>query len=291
MTDTDKILVTGGSGKAGRWVIAELQQSGYNVINCDLRPSDQAHTFQADLTDLGQVYGVLEGMGAVVHLAAIPWPGEHPPEVVFRNNVMSTFNVLQAACVLGVRHIVLAGSESSLGFPFAFRPIVPKYLPVDEDHPLLAQDAYGLSKITGEELAKGFARRDPDLHIVTLRFSYIVPPDDYPSELQMAWSDSAHNSFNLWAYIDARDVGTACRLAVENGPAGHTPLYIAAPDTLMREPTLDLVQKVFPEAGPAAAGFGERMSPLSSARAAAVLGFRPRYTWAHVISPDEAPSA
>src|SRR5215203_720662 len=100
-----KVLVTGGSGKAGRWVVSEFQQQGYEVINCDTRPSDQTRTVRADLTDLGQAFGVLEGKDAVVHLAAIPWPGEHTPEVVYRNNVLSTFNVLQAACVLGIRRV------------------------------------------------------------------------------------------------------------------------------------------------------------------------------------------
>src|SRR5687768_2509602 len=92
MNAIKKVMVTGGAGKAGRWVIAELREHGYEVTNVDRRPSSEVHTFQADLCDLGQVYGMVEGKGAVVHLAAIPWPGEHPPEVVFRNNVMSTFN-------------------------------------------------------------------------------------------------------------------------------------------------------------------------------------------------------
>ena len=202
MEDIGTVLVTGGSGKAGRWVISEFQKQGYDVVNCDVRPSDQVHTWHADLTDLGQTFGILEGKGAVVHLAAIPWPGEHPPEVVFRNNVLSTFNILQAACVLGIRRVVLAGSESSLGFPFAYRPVTPQYLPMDEDHPLLAQDAYGLGKMTGELLADGYARRDPELRIVTLRFSYIIPPEDYPAELELAWSKPEQNSFNLWGYVD-----------------------------------------------------------------------------------------
>src|SRR5262245_11723621 len=112
------VLVTGGSGKAGKWVIEELLAHDYTVTNVDLRPSAQVHTYQAELADLGQVYGILEGKEAVIHLAAIPWPGEHSPEVVFRNNVMSTFNILQAACVLGIKKVIMAGSESALGFPF-----------------------------------------------------------------------------------------------------------------------------------------------------------------------------
>jgi nucleoside-diphosphate-sugar epimerase len=286
MGSNQKVLVTGGSGKAGKWVIADLLQHGYEVINVDLRPSDQVHTYQADLCDLGQAFGMLEGKDAVVHLAAIPWPGEHAPEVVFRNNIMSAFNVLQAACVLGVRKVVLAGSESALGFPFKFRPFSPLYLPIDEAHPLLAQDAYGLSKIAIEELGQGFVRRDPAMSVTTLRLSYILTPDDYPGELRAAWADPERNEFNLWAYVDARDVGLACRLALECAQTGYDAFYIAAPDTLMREPTLDLVNRYYPGVGSVAAGFGGRVSPLDCGYAENVLGFRAQYTWDMVVKPE-----
>jgi nucleoside-diphosphate-sugar epimerase len=274
-----KILVTGGSGKAGRWVVPELLSHGYEVINADQRPSDQAHTFQVDLTDLGQVFGVVEGKDAILHLAAIPWAGEHAVEVVFRNNVMTTFNILQAACVLGVKKVVLAGSESALGFPFFFRRFSPHYLPIDEGHPLLAQDAYGLSKIAIEELGKGFARRDPEMSILSLRLSYILTPQDYAAELKAAWEDERRNEFNLWAYVDARDVAQACRLALEYPQPGFDAFYIAAPDTLMRQPTLDLVEQCYPGVERVADGFGGCMSPLDCSRAEKVLGYKAQYTW------------
>ncbi len=279
------ILVTGGSGKAGRWIIADLLERGYRVTNVDLRSSDQVHTFHADLTDLGQTFGMLEGKDAVIHLAAIPWPGEHAPEVVYRMNTLSTFNVLQAACVLGIKRVVLASSESVLGFPFAFRPIQPERLPIDETHPLLAQDAYGLSKIVAEELGRGFARRDPSMSIVALRFSYIVPPADYAAELQHAWANPQNNAFNLWAYVDARDVARACRLAVERHPQGFHALYIAARDTLMREPTLDVMQRTGVTPAIIAAGFGGRSSPLDCSRAAQTIGWEPEHTWESVVGP------
>lgn len=277
------ILVTGGSGKAGRWVIADLIEHGYQVTNVDLRPSEQAHTFHADLTDLGQTFGMLEGKDAVIHLAAIPWPGEHAPEVVYRVNTLTTFNILQAACVLGVKRVVLAGSESALGFPFAFRPIQPERLPIDETHPLLAQDAYGISKIVVEELGRGFARRDPGMSIVALRFSYIIPPADYAAELKQAWSNPQNNAFNFWAYVDARDVARACRLAIERRPAGFHALYIAARDTLMREPTLEVMQRLGVLPATVAAGYGGRLSPLACGRAHEVLGWEPQHTWESVV--------
>jgi nucleoside-diphosphate-sugar epimerase len=283
-TSFKKVLVTGGSGKAGPWVIADLLEHGYEVVNVDRRPSTQVHTYQADLTDLGQVYGVLEGRDAVIHLAAIPWPGEHAPEVVFRNNVMSTFNILQAACVLGIKKVIMAGSESALGFPFMFRPFNPLYLPIDEAHPLLAQDAYGLGKSVIEELGRGYVRRAPDMSIISLRLSYIQRPEDYADELRRAWADLGHNAFNLWAYIDARDVALSCRLALESPQPGFDAYYIAAPDTLMREPTLELVRRYFPGVEQVAEGFGGRMSPLDGRHAEQGLGFRAQYTWETVMA-------
>jgi nucleoside-diphosphate-sugar epimerase len=279
MAKPQKILVTGGSGKAGQWVVPDLLSHGYEVINADLRPSNQVHTFQVDLTDLGQVFGIVEGKDAILHLAAIPWPGEHTAEVVFRNNVLSTFNILQAACVLGVNKVVLAGSESALGFPFYFRRFNPVYLPIDEDHPLLAQDSYGLSKIVIEELGRGFVRRKPEMSILSLRLSYILRPEDYKAELKAAWADEKHNDFNLWAYVDARDVAQACRLALVYPHPGFDAFYIAAANTLMKIPTLELVKRHFPGVERVAQGFTGCMSPLDCSRAEKTLGFKPQYTW------------
>ncbi len=283
MSAIKRVLVTGGSGKAGKWVIEHLLEHGYEVINADQKTSPLVRTYHVDLTDLGQAFGVVEGKDAVLHLAAIPWPGEHTAEVVFRNNVMSTFNILQAACVLGVQKVVLAGSESALGFPFMFRRFSPLYLPIDEEHPLLAQDAYGLSKIVLEELAQGFVRRQPQMSIISLRLSYILQPQDYASELQAAWQDEQRNDFNLWAYIDARDTAVAFRLAMEYPQPGFEAFYIAAPDTLMKQPTLELVNRYYPDVPTIRAGFGGRMSPLDCRKAERLLGFKPHYTWEAVV--------
>src|SRR5260370_19292741 len=119
----------------------------------------EIRTIAADLSDLGQTYGALAGADAVIHLAAIPAPVGLPPEVVYRNNVISQFNVFEAAATLGIRRIVYASSISALGFPYQHRWSEPLYVPIDEEHPLLAQDCYALSKAHGEEVGAAFCRR------------------------------------------------------------------------------------------------------------------------------------
>ena len=96
------------------------------------------------------MYGVLAGADAVVHLAAIPAANIHTPEVTFQNNVMSTYNILEAAGGLGIKKAVIASSESSYGIVFAIHLLGPRYVPMDEDHPQLPQDSYGLSKAVNE---------------------------------------------------------------------------------------------------------------------------------------------
>src|SRR5687768_650597 len=112
-----KIVVTGGSGKAGRAVVRDLVEHGYDVLNVDLTPShDRTVPFlRADLTDLGQAIDVLKGSEAVVHLAAIPAPGLTTDEVTFRINMTSTYNVFSAAMTLGLQRVVWASSETTLG--------------------------------------------------------------------------------------------------------------------------------------------------------------------------------
>src|SRR3954466_8480942 len=123
-----RVVVTGGSGLAGRAVVGGLVEHGFDVLNVDLVPSAGAAQFlRADVADLGQVYGCLRDAEAVVHFAAIPRPTLDVPEVVFRTNVMSTFNVLEAASTLGINRIVYASSVSVLGFPFFEQPIAPVY--------------------------------------------------------------------------------------------------------------------------------------------------------------------
>lgn len=274
-----RVVVTGGSGHAGWPVALHLHEQGYEVQIADrMRPPHEDVPYKlADLDDLGQVYGCLVGADAVIHLAAIPRPSYHTPEIVFRTNILSTFNLFEAAVQLGVRRVVYGSSVSVLGFPFFSRPLSPVYAPIDEDHPKLPQDAYGLSKYLGEEIASAAVRRS-NLSVISLRMPWIHTPETFRGQLGPMQAHPAEGATNLWSYIDTRDVAAACDLALKVELAGHEALFIAAVNTFMPTPSADLMREFYPETEirPELTGTA---AILSSAKAGRVLGFEAQHRW------------
>ncbi len=271
-----RVVVTGGSGKAGRAVVSDLVKHGYDVLNVDLAPSrtPDAPFLKADMTDLGQTVEALKGAEAVVHLAAIPAPGIQPDHHTFSVNVLSTHTVFSAAVTLGLKRIVWASSETTLGLPFDREQ--PAYAPIDEDHPPYPESTYALSKILGEEIARQY-HRWTGIPIVGLRFSNIMEPDDY-QKFPSYWSDARLRKWNLWGYIDARDVAQSCRLGLESDFEGADHFIIAAADTCMTRPSRDLLKEVFPGVR-LTREVGEFETLLGIDKARRVLGFDPKHSW------------
>jgi len=289
-----RVVVTGAAGRLGRAVVGLLAGRGVDLLAVDREPmhSPGVHALRADLCDLGQVYGALVGAGAVIHLAAIPTPVGRPPEEVYRTNILSTFNVFEAAAVLGIRRVVYASSVSALGFPWQHRWSEPLYLPIDEAHPLLPQDAYGLSKTQGEGIAEAYCRRGAG-SAASLRFSTVLAEDAYEPLLAGVRRDPGASAQLLWSYVDLRDAAWACHLALEAPFDGHVPLFITASDTTAELPTETLVDRYYPgmprrqplwDAPPLA----EHWSLLDCTRAREVLGYRPEYTWRQVLAEQPA---
>jgi len=278
-----RVVVTGGSGKAGRACVEELLAHGHEVMNVDMAaPSASRCPFiQADLTDFGQAMEVLsavdsrhKGVDAVVHLAAIPAPGRHTNAVTFQNNIVSTYNVFEAARRLGIRNLVWASSETVLGLPFE---TPPPYVPVDEDYPGRPETAYSLSKLLGEEMAKQFCRWDPALKIVGLRFSNVMEPADY-DRFPGFDSDARIRKWNLWGYIDARDAAQAVRKALEAPIKGAEVFIIANRDTVMNRPNGELMAEVFPDVS-LKRPVGPNETLLSIEKARRMLGYEPEHGW------------
>jgi nucleoside-diphosphate-sugar epimerase len=270
-----RIVVTGGSGKAGRWVVRDLREHGHDVLNVDVVHDGSGHgqCVLTDLTELGQVHDVVRGADAIVHLAAIPAPEIRPEGETFRINTVSTWNVFHAAASAGVGRVVWASSETVLGLPFD-RP--PDFAPIDETITPRPESSYALSKLVGETLAVQVNRRT-GIPFVGLRISNIMEPADYarfPS-----WQDDARiRKWNLWGYVDARDVATACRLGVERDTTGAEVAIVAAADTAMVRDSADLLAEVFPDV-PLSRPIVGRETLLAIGRARELLGYAPAHSW------------
>jgi len=271
-----RVVVTGGSGKAGRAVVADLLAHGEDVLSVDLARSDAVACEQlvADLTDFGQTVEALRGAEAVVHLAAIPAPGLMPGAVTFAVNATSTYNVFAAAATLALARVVWASSETTLGLPFDREQ--PAYAPIDEEHPLLPETSYALSKVVSEEMARQF-HRWTGIPFVGLRFSNVMEPHDY-ARFPSFWDDPRLRRWNLWGYVDARDVAQSCRLALRGGVGGAEAFIVAAADTVMNRPSAELMAEVYP--GVEIRGeLGEFETLLSVGKARRLLGYQPAWSW------------
>ena len=275
-----RVVVTGGTGKAGRAVVSDLLAYGYEVLNVDLRrPAERTSAFlQADITDYGQTVAALHGAEAVVHLGAIPAPGLQPEEVTFRTNITSTYNVFEAARILGMQRVVWASSETTLGLPFDRQ--APIYAPIDEEHPLFPETSYALSKVLGEEIGRQF-NRWTGIPVVSLRLSNIMEPHDYAA-FPTFQDDPFFRKWNLWGYVDARDVAQSCRLGLEAPISGAESFIVAAADSVMETPNAELMARVFPGV-PLRAGTGKHETLLSIAKAQRLLGYAPAYSWRELV--------
>jgi nucleoside-diphosphate-sugar epimerase len=270
-----RIVVTGGSGKAGRAVVSDLRGQGHDVLNVDLAHDGSAHglCIRADLTDLGQCHDVIAGSDAVVHLAAIPAPELRPAGDTFRINALSTYNVFSAAEAHGVKRVVWASSETVLGLPF---DTPPEFAPIDETHPPRPETSYSLSKVVGESMAVQFARRTGVTH-VGLRFSNIMEPDDYAA-FPGYWDDARLRKWNLWGYVDVRDVAASVRNALDSPVTGAEVFIVAAADTVMTRPSAALMAEVFPGV-PLRRPVEGRETLLSIDKAHRLIGYRPAHSW------------
>ena len=287
-----RILFTGGSGKAGRHAIAYLLAQGHRVLNVDLTPLDMPGVDNriADIADAGQMFDVMAsyagfdeldaGTGvprfdAVVHFAAVPRILLKSDNECFRVNTQGTYNVLDAALKFGVRKVIFASSETTYGICFADGERKPDYLPIDEDHPTIPEDSYAMSKVVNEATARSFQRRT-GADIYGLRINNVVEPHEYVRDFPGYVANPESRRRNIFAYIDARDLGhmVACCLAVDG--LGYE-VFNVANDTHSVGMSTDDLLATFYKSVPVRHPLGPRDSFYSNAKAKALLGFDPQH--------------
>jgi UDP-glucose 4-epimerase len=157
------ILVTGATGRIGHHLAAVLRQQGHTV-RALVMPGDPlrrrveqpgVEIVEGVLTDRASLLPAVEGVEAVFHLGALLPQGRTADEL-FENNVRGAFNLLEALLphATCIQRFVFASTDNVYPDSQGLR-----YLPVDEHHPRLNNDPYGLSKIIGEDMCWSYMRR------------------------------------------------------------------------------------------------------------------------------------
>jgi nucleoside-diphosphate-sugar epimerase len=283
-----RVVVTGGAGRIGRWVVRELVAHGHEVTIFDrMAPRERpvgVHLKLGDCEDLGSVYDVLRGHDAVIHLAAIPSNQVHPYPTVFRTNVLSTYHVGEAAGRLGLRTMVAASSINALGITMAECPFNPAYLPIDEEHPRLPQDAYSLTKLLDEEILAALHRRT-GMRTIAIRpplMLYGDPPNE-SATVRDRLDRPELSARVMWVYCDVRDLAQGFRLAVENEALTNETFFVTADEALAHEPLAELLPRYFPGTEEMARGLTGTSPAVVSTKAKRLLGYQPRHSWREYV--------
>lgn len=287
-----RVFFTGGSGKAGRHAIPVLQEAGHEVVNIDRVPSGLPNTKELliDLCDSGQVMGAMtqwadfdemdappQPYDAVVHFAAVPRILIGSDGECFRQNTLSTYNVIEAAVKLGIKKIIFASSETTYGICFAAGELKPEYVPIDEEHPTVPHDSYAMSKVCNEATGRSFqARSGADIY--GLRINNVIEPHEYAENFPAYVTDPALRRRNIFAYIDARDLGHMVDCCLRTDGLGYEVFNVSNDDSSVALPTEEVMQTFY--AGvPMKGEMGPQETFYSNAKAKRLVGFAPKYDW------------
>ncbi|SET65100.1 NAD-dependent epimerase/dehydratase family protein [Paracoccus homiensis] len=288
-----RIFFTGGSGKAGRHVIPYLIERGHRVVNADRVPLDLpgVDNLRVELTESGQVFNALSALAgldeldlpavprydAIVHFAALPRILIEPDCKTYRVNVMSTYNVLEAAAKLGIPKVIFASSETTYGICFAQGETRPAYLPVDEEHPTVPQDSYAMSKVANEVTARSFqARTGADIY--GLRINNVIEPHEYARDFPAYLDDPSLRRRNIFAYIDARDLGQMVERCLRTDGLGYQVFNVANPDLSVGISNAEVRKRFYPDV-PVKREMGETETFYAIDKARELLGFAPEHSW------------
>jgi nucleoside-diphosphate-sugar epimerase len=294
-----RIFFTGGSGKAGKHVAPFLAEQGHQVTNADLVPlrHPDIADLKVDLTNAGEVYSALAGLAAfdelelaekpsydaVVHFAAVPAILLTSDAATYATNVLSTFNVLEAATRLGIRKVIFASSETTYGVCFAQGERRPIYVPVDEEHPTVPEDAYATSKVANEVTARSFqARTGADIY--GLRINNVIEPHEYAEMFPPFLEDPSLRRRNIFAYIDTRDLGQMVQRCLDVDGLGYEVFNVANADMSVSA-TTDEVRERFYDGVELRSEMGRDETFYSIEKARRLLGYEPQHSWRDVL-PD-----
>jgi UDP-glucose 4-epimerase len=299
-----RVLVTGGSGNLGHFVIDELYRRGHSVVNADVVRAGTAgksqseafagmrqswpgnpQFFTVDVTNYGQVISAMDSCDAVIALAARPSNANYTEEDILVTNVSSMWNICRAAEQLKIRPVVLGSSYNAVGAMgtaqrWEPRQVkAPEYFPLDEHVYTRSEEAYSIAKWIGEEIGQGFARRSPWMSIASMRLNGLWDDAQFRALAANPITDVWERCQGFWTYVHIKDAATACAMSIESeGWTGHHRFFLNANDTMIDIPTMDAIAEVYPDV-PVREPLEAFRAPLSTENTKRLLGWTPRYSW------------
>lgn len=271
-----KIAVTGGSGGVGRAITDEALSLGHSVVSIDRVVPDNRDEreglrfVEADAGNFEKLSSAFDGCDALIHMAAIPAPGKDPNHVIHNNNVVSSYNALQAAAEHGIMRICQASSVNAIGLSFSRAP-QHDYFPIDEQHPNYSEEPYSLSKWICEQQGDCFARRYDDIRIASMRFHWVVA--DRATAGANFNRETGEEATHLWGYTRFDSAARACVMSLNADFKGHEVFYIMGPESTNDIASLDLAKKYFPNV-PVTGDLSGNRSFFSTEKAERMLGWK-----------------
>ncbi|WP_404288381.1 NAD-dependent epimerase/dehydratase family protein [Glutamicibacter arilaitensis] len=292
----EKVIITGGSGRLGRAVVAGFVQAGHHVVSLDRTlPDDPIEGIDyrsIDLMDAAATHVLFKEITpqAVVSLAAMAVPFMAPEEVLLHTNATIAHNVTSAAVESGATRVVLASSPSIMGYgsPGGWKP---EKLPLDEAETPRPWHAYGLSKYVAEQVGAMFAAKmgpESTVKFASFRPCYVIAEEEWAGAMTQQGhtvaerlADPRLSAPALFNYVDARDVADFLLLLlerfdrVENGSV----FFVGAKDAMATKPLSEIIPAIYPELTELAANLTGDSPAFSIEKARSVIGWEPKRSW------------
>jgi len=253
-----KVLVTGGAGFMGSHIVDKLVIDGYRVRVVDNMSSGRLENLKhwldsksvellvGDLREPEVALRAVDGANVVFHFAANPEVrlSTTDPEVHFTNNIVATFNLLEAMRKSGVEEIVFASSSTVYG--------EPETIPVGEDAPLKPISIYGASKAACENIIHSYTKLY-EIKAVILRYANIVGPRlrhgviwDFINKLLVDGRrlEILGDGMQVRSYMHVEDAVEATMIAWRKSKGDFEVYNVASEDWIIVDEVADIVIEV-----------------------------------------------
>lgn len=278
-----RVLITGSQGRVAGGIITALADSHKLRLSHYKEPEKRCgHEFvKMDISKYNEVENAVKGVDVIVHLATkgSKAPGKLGIEETISINVEGTANLLEASVKHNIKKFIYVSSVCIYGLSF-INKIAPQHFPIDEEHPLVPEDYYGLSKLLSEELCGYYSRRY-NLSTIALRIGRVILPDkpyNYKEVLRRG-EEKEDPIITFWNHIDVRDVAQAVSLSIESKLEGFHAFNITAEDHLFDTKARTLINRYYPEVKIRNNGFREQGTFFDINKAKSLLGFNPKFSY------------